>query len=415
MTINSDKLGYVRIDITGYSVTEWLGSGAVSKVLKGIPLGDKAIVTEIPQNDEALPDTYAIHEVDDDGNCLFRAIAHQLQLAGIRDPINEELYNHETLRAFAVSQVEADARFRIMMHDEEFIDLSRLTGYVNHGSIAALANALNVNITIFGASGRQPVTINADGLVVQANIAVTVDRPHLRILYNGVNHYNSVIERTVEDHASRKRHASSVLAGPRKKVKTEQQLPVAIKIFEVRHKQMRNNELEILDKLKFNNNVPSVIKSDEISLGPVLIVSPAANTVLPVRNGVTTNKTDYVKLLQVLQDAHELGICHRDVKPQNIFKDSNNRIILNDWSSGAKTGKLTDWAGTEFFYTKKDKHDPHPKDDLLALVRSVYLMYRNQQTGQVLKAIELSPLWREAIQLAEVCDYDGLREFFNRL
>ncbi len=61
MTINPDELGYVRIDITGYSVTEWLGSGAVSKVLKGIPQSTKAIVTEIPQNDEALPDIYAIH------------------------------------------------------------------------------------------------------------------------------------------------------------------------------------------------------------------------------------------------------------------------------------------------------------------------------------------------------------------
>jgi serine/threonine protein kinase len=135
---------------------------------------------------------------------------------------------------------------------------------------------------------------------------------------------------------------------------------------------------------------------------PALVVSPADNKVLPLNRGVRVNPTDFMKLLYVLKYANGLNFCHRDVKPNNIFKDQNGRIILSDWSSVATTGVTEPWAGTSWFCEEhRINYSPRPADDLVELVRSVYLM---NTRGELDDNIERCILWRETLQMARVCD-----------
>jgi serine/threonine protein kinase len=181
---------------------------------------------------------------------------------------------------------------------------------------------------------------------------------------------------------------------------------------------MRDNELRVLNMLKGRRNVPDVVEAldiDSFEGRPALIVAPAAHKVHPVPGGMCTNRRDYVQLVCVLQQAHALGLCHRDVKPENIFK-ADGTVTLNDWGSAAATGEEVVWTGTEPLYSKpprgQKRHRPHPAEDLVALVRSVYLMYRADQD---LSRIRSSPMWSEALDAAEALNYTAVVTFFSRL
>ena len=302
---------------------------------------------------------------------FFRAIEHQLELNNVRDA-QDQVYTHQLLRGLALSRVDTDSRFRLMMSNSVLADLGRLGGYVDHGAIAALAVALEVNIIVYGAPGGGEVSISSGGTLG----SLTDGRPTLRVVYNGHNHYNSVVAAS-----GTRRRARNVLSSQQRSAKRARHeklpiLPVAVKIFEENYRNMRDYECETLRKMEPNNNVPSVVKKVDVHDKPALIVCPAGDKMLPLQHVVRSNSTDFVALLHVLKHAHSLEICHRDVKPYNIFKDQNGRIILSDWSSAATTGKEVPWAGTSWFYEEHPAvHSPRPEDDLVALVRSVYLMH----------------------------------------
>jgi len=59
----------------------------------------------------------------------------------------------------------------------------------------------------------------------------------------------------------------------------------------------------------------------------------------------------------VLRHAHGMRIFHHDLKPHNMFKDDDSRIILNDRSSAAFTGMRVPWAGTTPFYDHREVVD----------------------------------------------------------
>jgi serine/threonine protein kinase len=431
-------LGFMSVTVPGYMVEDLLGIGAFSTVFKARVIESTNIVTkqqkQRQQEDDAgywqetcvsLPSHLMEHEVCGDGNCFFHAVAHQLQSLNCADK-EGNVYTHDLLREIVLSHVGEESQFRLMMTDEEFSDLSRLNGYVNHGAIAALANVLEVNVAIYGAPNAlagEATVINADG-----NIDLSVsNRPTVTLVYNGHNHYNSVTDRQdvsqVPRSNVRKRKRKCVpRSGFMGKTWYCSTLPVAVKIFQEKHRGMCVQEKKVLEEIglaTLNNNIPTVVQSLDVCGRPALVVSPAGNNVLPVHSGVRARKTEFVKLLQVLEDAHKLKICHRDVKPHNIFIDETGRVILNDWSSAVEAGTDVPWVGTPAFYDKPlcESHSPQPSDDLVALVRSVYAMYTNELPimGTTNNLMEQSVIWSKALQYARECNYNKLRRFFNEL
>lgn len=437
MAADPEILGYTRISVPGYVVGEFLGKGRFSVVLKGEPVKKKGGNTDESLADSAeeeladsrlLPAGFTQFVVPGDGNCFFHATAHQLRAEGVLDS-NNEPFTHELLRALVVSLVDQDPRLRALMSDMEHADLGRVNGWVDHGTIAALANVLNVNVVVYGGY-YNAVTFNPNGVGEAAP-----DHPTLRIIFRG-NHYNSVVpyqqpattlgKRKQEDKKAYELRVRKKKSLPQQRhVVKRDSFPVAIKIFKEEHRKKCDHERKILDRLKALDNVPSVITQVNVRGKPALVISPAGHPVLPEKRGVHTNKTDFAHLVAVLRYAHSLNICHRDVKPQNIFKDDNGRVFLNDWSSAATTGSRVSWEGTPFFYPNHEaKHKPTAKDDLVALVRTVFILSTHDDPryparfvweGSTMTRMEGNLLFRRALECARVLDYDGLMNIFNQL
>lgn len=113
-------------------------------------------------------------------------------------------------------------------------------------------------------------------------------------------------------------------------------------------KRFKNRELQIMQKLDHQNVVKlkyffysSGDKKDEIYLSLVLEFVP--ETVYRVMRQYTKNKqilpTLHIKLytyqlMRSLAYIHALGICHRDIKPQNLLVDSESGVLkLCDFGS----------------------------------------------------------------------------------
>lgn len=165
-------------------------------------------------------------------------------------------------------------------------------------------------------------------------------------------------------------------------------------------------------------NVPKVIEERNVAGRPALLLTPVANKVRPGKGGVRTSCTDYVHLLQVLQvlcRAHAEGLCHRDVKPGNIFK-ADGLVILGDWGAAAATGEEVPWTGTDGFYDQpaggRVFHLPDPAHDLVALVRSAYVMHRGLPLDRNYGG---SRPWKDAEKAAEDLNYSYLLVFFDGL
>lgn len=102
MQADPTDLGYVEINVPGFSVEDFLGEGAFSVVMKATRCGTDSSASDAEQSEEEepscvdlLPEGWIEHPVEGDGNCFFHAIAHQLFLI---DSQNKEDFTHETLR-----------------------------------------------------------------------------------------------------------------------------------------------------------------------------------------------------------------------------------------------------------------------------------------------------------------------------
>lgn len=123
---------------------------------------------------------YLIRGMPVDGNCLFRAVADQLEYYGIHDG-NDNAYTHESLRAMVVARLEADLDLRAFLAEGE-LDALRAGGWGGAESIAAIASIFEMQVQVIAVEAQESRVIMFGGASPQV----------LHLLYNGV-HYDSLV------------------------------------------------------------------------------------------------------------------------------------------------------------------------------------------------------------------------------
>jgi serine/threonine protein kinase len=183
----------------------------------------------------------------------------------------------------------------------------------------------------------------------------------------------------------------------------------------------------VLQELKNGNvsNIPEVISlySSEHIDYHALIITPVGDSVLPCSFDVTPRML--VTLLEVIEHVHTIGWIHRDIKPDNIFLNSNDKtmIILNDWSSAVRRDTAeSEYVGTCLYGdgpTRLNFHSPTPQLDLKCFLKTVFClikqrqhMVKNQQEAiQYWENVEtIYPRFKYAMELAENNQYNQLKE-----
>jgi hypothetical protein len=155
-------------------------------------------------------------------------------------------------------------------------------------------------------------------------------------------------------------------------------------------------------------------------------MTPLGIPVQPCLNGISVSCCHIVQLVEIVGEAHKIGLAHRDIKPANIFLTASSNLFLNDWGSASQIGEETSIDGTYGFYdfplisTSGRRHRPTAEADLIALVRTAYLMIFNQQPpiqGENLESFwgeKLSiSIWQNLLDAAGTKNYEVIRNTFK--
>lgn len=187
-------------------------------------------------------------------------------------------------------------------------------------------------------------------------------------------------------------------------------------------------ELTVLKKLEEVENVPKIV--DVVSDG-VLLVEPVAK-----RFVLESLRSEHIsQLVEVLRQAHEKGIVHRDVREPNIFITEEKKALLNDWGCAcdSDTSPIFEGAVLEASDHILDAliesrwPSTRPIDDLHALARCIYSFTRhvnlpiisNPPTVSQLKVVKsywesTAPHWKSIFLMIEKiqrCNKEGYDEF----
>lgn len=128
------------------------------------------------------------------------------------------------------------------------------------------------------------------------------------------------------------------------------------------------------------------------------------------------------QLVQIVKQAHDLNLLHRDIKPNNCFLVEGANFMLSDWGSSRLTYVSTDqWEGTVGFSVTPNQQKDNAWDDkacdLVAVARTAYVLFckKSPPTETWGEAIEYwkqqfrdGSGWNEALNCAINSDYEKL-------
>lgn len=174
------------------------------------------------------------------------------------------------------------------------------------------------------------------------------------------------------------------------------------------------NEIQILEELKALNN-PNIINMIDSGHGKIirknkpdreldyitLEYAPKGSLfkyIFYSQNGLEEKlgKILFYKILKGIKSIHDVGICHRDLKLENILVDENYTPKLCDFGFATyNTSQLTDFLGTPI-YTAPEIHGFKKYDGLKADIFSLGVVLFYLITGKVgfKTATNKDPLYR---------------------
>ncbi len=102
------------------------------------------------------------------------------------------------------------------------------------------------------------------------------------------------------------------------------------------------HEKDILSCLSSVENVPVLVSEAQATIGneskSCLIVKPVAMHLAAPRlsSRRTLSLTDVFKFIDVLRNAHNKGIIHRDIRLANLYLKEDAGVLVNDWGCACK-------------------------------------------------------------------------------
>ena len=186
-------------------------------------------------------------------------------------------------------------------------------------------------------------------------------------------------------------------------------------------------EKQALERMGGQDNVPHILNDQLLSKAgnKCLVITKMGDCVQPKSKGRIVHGHHIRTLVEILRVAHARNLCHRDVKPDNIYIDDDGKVFLSDWSSSCDRDSMQTYQSTFGFYDNPTTPEAptmtvSPKDDLRALVKSAYLMLFNSSAPHPDLDVTLfwrnrlreDTIWKEAMDYCDDLDYDRLQSLF---
>jgi len=118
-------------------------------------------------------------------------------------------------------------------------------------------------------------------------------------------------------------------------------------------------EVSILETLKLHDNIPEILDYFEKTDSFVIVMNDHGRKCMDLFDYISEYghlneqkaKDVIKKLLNIIMEIHEAGICHRDIKDENILIDSKGNITLIDFGSGTFLSEIdeTPFEGTQLY------------------------------------------------------------------
>jgi hypothetical protein len=141
-------------------------------------------------------------------------------------------------------------------------------------------------------------------------------------------------------------------------------------------------------KILMAHKIPFTVRLEAVSVDRKAFMGTPIGLPLQRFQGRTVVWTMGVKLVQCLHSVHKAGLCHRDVRPENVVVAEGD-VCLIDWASASPSNEECAFIGTlryapqsilECLEMYEEIVKPTPVHDLESLVYSIYDVSRSPES-----------------------------------
>jgi serine/threonine protein kinase len=171
------------------------------------------------------------------------------------------------------------------------------------------------------------------------------------------------------------------------------------------------SNLEILKAHK----IPFTVRLEAVSVDRKAFMGTPNGDRFRRFQGQTVVWTMGVQLVQCLHRVHEAGLCHRDVRPENVVVAGGD-VCLIDWASATPSNEECDFIGTLCYAPQRILESlavfanvkPTPVHDLESLVYTMYDVSRPPESRPLALTIsDLTCFYTRCIMIKEAWEQEA--------